>query len=580
MRTLRLLAFLLFALPLFAQVPPPPAATQAEVDAGLIKNKYVSPSTFSNSTGATGAVGPNGSVGLYFTNYIFVDATRGSDVTGQRGDAAKPFATLGSAQIVALSGDILYAKKGDYSSTRATNVMCDYYLEENAIIQPWFIGGSNVNIGGFGIVTNVTLENGITLTADVLRWVGRTGINTNNLNSGASISIFTRAQYVEVDDRNYITGQMFANNSTNLFVWTIFASKQIAAINWGRNAGQSRFYFDAPLYTGGNDTFGPGGGSIIRGSEWTNSLGAAEIDPFPRDSLVTFDIQRVTGAATAFFGGIIVNGTTFDVLPAAGGLPTTGGTNALWGFYRVGITNANGMATNEFYYRGVIATSGSSGVTNNQQLSGVIGNHGVITNETQVMLTGNQIQGTNQYWSLTTTSATISMASSNLNEGTVYYWVVTNSVATVIVNATNIDYIMGWRAIPANSVTEITLKKSFGKTTMFINSGISTYPIPVTGTNVVLDGSYAPNFTLQLTNAAVGPICNVLITNLSTGCSLHVSQSTTGNGTLSFINNAFTVRTNSPGLILTTNASATDVISFLISTNSTTASSTIVKGMQ
>ncbi len=51
-----LLLFILLAVPCWAQVPPPPAASQAEVNAGTVKNKYVSPFTL------------NG-VGVLTTNY-------------------------------------------------------------------------------------------------------------------------------------------------------------------------------------------------------------------------------------------------------------------------------------------------------------------------------------------------------------------------------------------------------------------------------------------------------------------------------------------------------------------------------
>lgn len=308
---------------------------------------------------------------------------------------------------------------------------------------------------------------------------------------------------------------------------------------------------------------------------------------------ITSGTNGVNGAtgATGASGTNGVNGTngTNGVNGATGATGATGpagpafgaGTNAIM----AGISNlvvlagANatvaGVSNNGTLTLTIGASAGGAGVTNNQSFTGVMQNHGVFTNESQTLLTGNQIQGTNQFWNLTTTAATISIAASNLNEDTIYGFVITNSVPTVIANATNVDYFQGWRAIPSNSVTWITLARKFGKTTMFINSAISVWPLSYSTTNVTLDASYAPLFTLTATN-----LFNLLVTNLAQSCSLTVVQDATGNRQFSTVNNAFTIRTNTTGISLTTTAGAVDVVTFVISTNTTTANAQVAKGFQ
>lgn len=63
--------------------------------------------------GFTGSPGPTGDA-LFVNNTLFVDVQFGNDATGERENAAKPFQTLAFALSVAVVGDVIYVRPGDY----------------------------------------------------------------------------------------------------------------------------------------------------------------------------------------------------------------------------------------------------------------------------------------------------------------------------------------------------------------------------------------------------------------------------------------------------------------------------------
>lgn len=71
------------------------------------------------------------------TNTIYVDNDNGNDSTGAKYDSAKPYKTVSQALFVAVSGDVIYIKAGnyiDYNMDMKNGV--EIYMEKNAIISP------------------------------------------------------------------------------------------------------------------------------------------------------------------------------------------------------------------------------------------------------------------------------------------------------------------------------------------------------------------------------------------------------------------------------------------------------------
>jgi hypothetical protein len=71
------------------------------------------------------------------TNTIYVDADNGSDTTGVKYDSAKPFKTVSQALYLAVSGDLIYIRKGlytDYNMNMKNGV--EVFMEKGATISP------------------------------------------------------------------------------------------------------------------------------------------------------------------------------------------------------------------------------------------------------------------------------------------------------------------------------------------------------------------------------------------------------------------------------------------------------------
>ncbi len=69
---------------------------------------------------STNALG-RGVTNLAWGNTVFVDAVNGSDTTGTRGDATKPFLTVNAAKNAATEGDTVFVRPGTYNS--ASNIL-------------------------------------------------------------------------------------------------------------------------------------------------------------------------------------------------------------------------------------------------------------------------------------------------------------------------------------------------------------------------------------------------------------------------------------------------------------------------
>ncbi len=78
--------------------------------------------TLSRMSGLLGRVGGGGGGGASAANFltskvVWVDATAGSDATGARNNAAKPFATIEAAVTAAVAGDTVFVHPGSYTPT-------------------------------------------------------------------------------------------------------------------------------------------------------------------------------------------------------------------------------------------------------------------------------------------------------------------------------------------------------------------------------------------------------------------------------------------------------------------------------
>lgn len=319
------------------------------VNAMIILSNLVSQSQLN-----TGLNLVSNSTKAWSTNLVFVDSLRGSDSTGKRGDANKPFLTLGVAQTNAIAGDWIWLKAGNYASTRATNIMVDYWLEESAVISPNFSGPSNINFYGRGTVTNTTLNSGVTLNAEVFNWVGGTWVNTNIAATAAACTLTVHGVDGYLSDTNNAGG--FAGwGGTNGTLCKMSFDRSLIIHDIQLPGGAPVFDLYAPTLFGVIDSFRPAPGSIIRGNTLTNSLGSLEIDVNPQNGFVTLDVGYVQGAAMFIAPSVIAKWVTFENAPIGSS------TNNLYGTWRVAVLDGNGVPTNDFFFRGEIDSARLAG---------------------------------------------------------------------------------------------------------------------------------------------------------------------------------------------------------------------------
>lgn len=95
-------------------------------------------------TGPTGATGPQGPSFVNYANVIYVDDTNGDDSTGLKNRLDRPFKTYAAATTVALSGDIIYIRRGLYTADidYVLKDLVDVYCEPGTIIYGGFTDDS------------------------------------------------------------------------------------------------------------------------------------------------------------------------------------------------------------------------------------------------------------------------------------------------------------------------------------------------------------------------------------------------------------------------------------------------------
>lgn len=164
---------------ILAQIPPPKPATQAEVDAGTIDNKFVSPLTHANYSGSGGAATATnlGPVAISQVNAIVAasGATNfapQSNITVWKGSApfiATSYATLPLAIAAAGNGDSIDVHAGTYTLATTDNLLkngVNWFFFPGA-----FVTKSNANVvtgvapgvfddRGLGAVTSTIAGNG------------------------------------------------------------------------------------------------------------------------------------------------------------------------------------------------------------------------------------------------------------------------------------------------------------------------------------------------------------------------------------------------------------------------------------
>ncbi len=87
--------------------------------------------------GGAGGGGSSGLSTVTLSNVVYV-AVNGDDTKGKRSDASLPFATLGAAQVAAISGDTVEVLPGTYSGLTNINLGkngVDWYFEPNTTVQ-------------------------------------------------------------------------------------------------------------------------------------------------------------------------------------------------------------------------------------------------------------------------------------------------------------------------------------------------------------------------------------------------------------------------------------------------------------
>lgn len=311
----------------------------------------------------------------------------------------------------------------------------------------------------------------------------------------------------------------------------------------------------------------------------TNGIGAG----FNVPALTNFGASQLVGSIdaqgsalfestfSAPFGLSTLFRTTNTSWLTIGGIQTNLGALYLKQTFGAGLTNlavdANGQVI------GVAVGVGGTAGTNDLQLTGTTVIRGRLTNEIQSLLTGNVLNGTNQYNSLITTTATTLGAVSNLVEMDYTIWL-TNSIATVVSGWTNVTDYVGYKGVQANSITRLGVTKRGSRTFMYLNNNPGRWSLlPETDlTNVVVDGTVAQFHEVVATNNV-----NVLLTNVVEALTLTVRQNAIGFWNVTFINNGIVVRTNA-SLAVGTNGYT--VYTFVPGTNSTTVSAIGQTGFQ
>lgn len=147
--------------------------------------------------------------GLKTGNNIWIDAVYGSDLTGGRGNAGKPFLTMTGGLAVAVAGDMVNVAPGTYNC--GTNGV----LRRN--VNYYFSPGSYL------------LWSNMTMTADVYCLFDdrQTGATTNYISGGGTF--FATAYNSQTDDANFNLRGLLVVTNTRSEVWFQGAKAMVSA---------------------------------------------------------------------------------------------------------------------------------------------------------------------------------------------------------------------------------------------------------------------------------------------------------------------------------------------------------------